>query len=155
MTTIEEAKTWLVKHAVAGHPVDCPVCEQRVVIYKRKLNSGMARVLIRAARLALTKEDPHRWLHIHDIFGGPKQDHRDWPLLRWWGFLVPRDKHTAAEKASGFWCVTEEGFNFLRGYDVPRRVHIYNNTCVGFSKERTNVSEALGDHFSYRELLGG
>jgi hypothetical protein len=104
MTTIEEAKTWLVKHAVAGHPVDCPVCEQRVVIYKRKLNSGMARVLIRAARLALTKEDPHR-------------------------------------------C--------LRGYDVPRRVHIYNNTCVGFSKERTNVSEALGDHFSYRELLGG
>lgn len=135
-------------------PVECPCCLRNATLYKRKLNSGMSRVLIRLYHLSVPSPD---WVHIHTIFGSGSQKHRDWTLTKFWGLIVPKPPgRTPEDNSSGYWMITAKGIEFVRNkISVPRHVFVWDNKAVGFSDESTDIVRSLSDKFDYAELMAG
>jgi hypothetical protein len=126
-------------------PIECRVCGQHVQLYRRKINSGMARALV---RLYLhNRQNPGMWMDYRDR--SAQGESRNHPYLRFWG-LIERGPE------AGFWRITDYGRDFVEDrVTVPRAVWHFNNTAYGFTAEQTTIRRALGDHFDLDELLFG
>ena len=149
LRTIEEAKAWLRDRIYDG--ADCPVCTQRVQLYRRKLNAGMAKALIQIYRHAGTE-----WTRVQDIPSGPKGG--DYAKLRFWGLLEPRGDVSEDGNSAGWWRVTDKGRAFVLDQAVvPSHVGTYNNKTYPLRDPVTliTVREALGERFKYDELMQG
>jgi len=146
--TVGEAKDFLHNHWEDG--CKCPACSQYVKLYKRKITSAMAYGLVLLYNHI--KETKPRPVHIEDFFkekNCPSSVRGDFAKLRWWGLI---DRH---DEKPGFYSLTPKGQFFVNGtVEVPRYCMIFNNKCYGFSNERTDIDRALGDEFSYSELMG-
>lgn len=130
----------------------CPCCRRKAKVYKRALNSGMIRVLLKIARACSGRD----WVHVHDIFQGGGQKHRDWPLLKHWNLVEPQTLRTGEKNSRGYWKLTDKGRDFLQGkIRVPSHVFVYNNTPVGFESKDVTAQEALGEPFNYFQVLNG
>lgn len=146
METIKEAKDFLNENYKEG--CICPCCNQTVKLYKRKLNSGMARVLI-----AMYKKGGS-FFHVKDYLReyNIKNTH-DWTLLKYWGLIEPMDNHKGGQEL-GYWSITEKGKQFCKGeLKLQKHVLIITNKMIGFSSEDTDIVESLGNHFDYNELM--
>ena len=146
MKTISEAKTFLNDNYKDG--CICPCCNQTVKLYKRKLNSGMARVLI-----AMYKKGGS-FFHVKDYLReyNIKNTH-DWTLLKYWGLIEPMENLKGGQEL-GYWCITEKGKQFCKGeMKLQKHVLIITNKMIGFSNEDTDIVESLGNHFDYNELM--
>lgn len=135
-----------------GEQATCPCCRRSGKIYKRKLNAGMASVLIRmyVVRRRLQTD----WLRIEDIFGSKKQDRRDWTVMQHWGLIESLDKRTSTENASGTWKLTERGVEFVLGKEsVQKHVYIWDDSVRGFSDEWITINDALESRFDYATLM--
>lgn len=150
--TLDKAKSIVMDNLSEG--VDCPCCGQFAKLYKRKLNSGMARALIRAYRQCQYDGSPYGWFHLMTI---TNHRWRDASVLTSWGFLEARSDDKPEDgktKTSGYYRLTSEGVKFALGkIDAPKRVFLFNDKVRGFSEERTSIEEALGDDFNYTELM--
>lgn len=148
--TIQQAKDWLRKRLKEG--ADCPVCNQRVQMYRRKINSGMARALIQIYRHAGTE-----WTRVQDIPDAPRGG--DYGKLRFWGLLEPRGDDAEDGNSAGYWRITDAGEAFVLGrLNVPSHVGTYNNRGYQLNDDEfTNIDirAALGNKFDYDELLRG
>ena len=147
--TIEEAKTYLRNNFSAG--LECPCCGQRVKLEKRKLNSGMARTLA-----YIYNHHPCEWIDVKDFLRQHKyKNAHDWTQLRHWKFIESGDNKDDAKGRTGTWRITTTGKQFIRG-EIKVRSHIFtfDNRFYGFSDAEIDIIEALGNHFSYRELMG-
>ena len=121
-------------------------------VYKRKLNSGMARVLIRLYRLG----GASRWVNVSELFPGVTHRGGEWSRTRFWMLVEPRDRRTIDKNAKGDWSLTPWGVEFVMGQArVPRYVFIWDNNPFRFSKETTSIGESLGDRFDYASLMRG
>lgn len=145
-TPLGVARDWTRKHAEDG--VACPVCTQRVQVYKRKLNSGMARSLI--AMYAIGGTD---WVHVPTAIGARS---REEGKLAYWGLveesLTPRDDGGRA----GWWRVTTKGEAFVRmQLRVPSHARVYNGNVLGLMGTYVTIADALGTKFNYSELMAG
>lgn len=149
--TIKEAKEFLRANFEKG--VDCPCCNQFVKLYKRKLNSGMAKTLIRIYK---ESGDGEKWIPVKEFLRQKKYHNgHDWTLLKYWDLLIekPKDENTQT-KNSGFWKITEKGKSFVENkINLPDRVFIYNNRVLGFSDKEVNIKHCLGAKFNYNEIL--
>ena len=146
MTTIQEAKDYLNNNYKEG--CKCPVCKQNVQLYKRKLNSGMARVLI-----AMYMHGDGL-IHVKDHLreGNIKNTH-DWTLLRYWKLISPAIENKGGQEV-GLWSITEKGKQYCRGeIKVQKHVLVLINKHIGFSDEEINIQGSLGEHFDYDELM--
>lgn len=149
MTTIEEAKIYLRENWNKG--CDCPVCTQFVRLWKQKINSQIAKCLI--SLYLISKSDNKRWVHIlREI----KPSNRMYSLARWWGLIEAKEYHGEDDKkSSGYWCLTIKGINFVENkIKIPKYALLFNNHFYKFSGEDVDISDALGQKFSYRELMG-
>jgi hypothetical protein len=156
-TTIQEAKAYLRANYSKG--VECPCCKQFVKLYKRKLNSGMARTLIliykesNRQNASGYKERP--WIHVKNLLMDLKaQNSHDWTLLKHWGLL--EDEITDPDRsANGYWRITMDGVNFVENrLSVPRVASFYNGKLIGMILNSfTDIVAALGDKFNYEELI--
>jgi hypothetical protein len=151
--TIAEAKAWLESRKFAG--AHCPCCEQLAKIYRRKLNSAMARDLIWLVRKAATQ--PEGWVEVSLI--GPISLHRSRELAKlvYWGLVEPRlIESVRGARTSGIWRPTSRGIAFANGrIALPKYVLVYNGEFLGYSPDgMTTITDALGDNFSYAELWG-
>lgn len=157
VVTLVEARTAYRSQLEGGASVECPCCERTGRIYRRKLNTGMARVLVRMYEVhhrEQAREPGKCWVHIHEVFGGRGQKHRDWPLLRLWGLVEPRTKRTRTENARGWWRLTELGRAFVQGHTrAPAHVLVFDGERIGASDEHITIREALGSRFDYGELM--
>lgn len=149
MNTVKEAKAYLKENFIKG--IDCPCCGQLVKLYKRKLNSNMAYVLI---QIFHSGKD---FIHVKDYLreNNIKNTH-DWTLLKHWGLIQERAclPEETGKKNSGFWRITKVGVWFVLGEsEVSKHILIYNNKFQGFSDETTTITHALGDSFNYYELM--
>jgi len=130
---------------------DCPCCGQRVQLYRRKLNSSMAYAL-----LLVVRDTTGDWLHVpthKDLarLGG------DFAKLRFWRLIEERSETNDASGGphAGYWRVTFRGRLFARGcIAVPRYVFVYNKRVRRVGDKLTTITDALGDRFSYPELMG-
>jgi hypothetical protein len=132
--------------------VVCPCCDKPANFYKRKLNSGMVDVLIRIYRAA--GGSPGEIVSIEQIFGSRKQDHRDWPLLRHWGLVQPASRRDSHKNAQGLWRITPLGIAFVEDKIAVAKYIVFIDGEPTEREGETTVREALGNAFSYPELMG-
>lgn len=138
----------------------CLCCGQRVKLYKRKLTSSMAYALVLIAKHYRTSNE---WLHVPTYFSKLELDPKtqaairgDYAKLEAWGFLRERtgEENIAGGPRAGFWRITPAGEAFVRGETrAPRHRYFFNRRARGSSDERITITEALGDRFSYPELM--
>lgn len=144
-TTLLQLKNWTRSHADEG--TTCPVCEQHVKVYKRKINSGMARSLIRMYNAAGTD-----WVHVPTTIGSRS---REEGKLRYWGLVEEELERRPDGGRSGYWRVTPVGELFVLGkMTVYSHARVYNGRCLGLSGDQVSIIDALGEKFSYDELMG-
>lgn len=149
------ARQWLRGQVDKGAP--CPCCTQFAKVYRRKLNSSMARALIHLTR----HTEPGEFVHIFTFARRFGFQHSDVPTLRFWGFLeashtepgAPPHERSAGAKESGVWAITDAGRAFVKGAPAPLRVHLFGGRRLGASDATTTIRQALGDKFDYEQLM--
>lgn len=151
-TTLAEARKHVAANSRDG--VICPCCTQLVKVYRRKLNSGMARCLIHMYRYHAQHGD--EWCHVHHYLVERGQYDGDFPKLRHWGLIeVLEGERADGSSRVGFYRITAQGRAFVREeVDAPRAVFLFNDKVLAVDEEeRTTIRTALGDKFNYDELM--
>jgi hypothetical protein len=133
--TVGEARTWLQDRLPDG--TRCPVCHQHAKVYRRKMNSGMARVLILMYRAAGLGWQKTRGIDNSGTIA----------KCAYWGLVEPGRR--------GTWRVTEAGARFVNGlYLVPSHVEVYDGRLLRMDPTTlVTIWDALGDDFDYQELM--
>lgn len=139
-------RNWLRQHADEG--TTCPACTQHVKVYRRKVNSGMARSLIAMFVIAGTD-----WVHVPTKIGARS---REEGKLAYWGLVEespdPRDDGGRA----GWWRVTDRGKAFVLGQiTIPTYARVYNGRVLNFDGAYVDIKTALGTKFNYDDLMAG
>ncbi len=145
--TVRDAQQLLARES--KHGATCPVCLRPAKIYRRKLNSGMARSVI-----LMYAKAGHGWLHVSSY---PDISSREEGKLAHWGLVEESSRKRADGGRGGWWRVTEHGAAFARG-EVKVRSHIlttYNKGFLGYSGDLISIEQALGEKFDYEELMNG
>jgi len=127
---------------------ECPCCKRFARVYKRKLNSGMARDLIKMYRLG--------GFHAPVCVSALGTNGPEISRLRRWGFVRPIEKQDGDEhkKTSGKWMITENGLKFIHDeLKVPSHIVTLDNDFMGFDGKAVNITACLGKHFNYQELM--
>lgn len=144
--TLGEARQWLRDRSNEG--ARCPCCTQFAKVYRRKINSGMARSLIEMYRIAGTG-----WVHVPTQIGARS---REEGKLAYWSLVMesaePRDDGGRA----GWWSVTPLGREFVLGQRrQPKYALVFDGRCLTHDwSETVSIHDALGDKFDYDELMG-
>lgn len=126
--------------------VICPGCGQFAKVYKRKVNSGMARSLIAMYRAGGTT-----WVDVTSV---TDRRSREEGKLAYWGLVEEFTEGRADGGRAGMWRVTRRGEQFVLGtLTVPQTAEVYNGTCLRTYGPETSIVTALGDKFDYRELM--
>jgi hypothetical protein len=147
-STLAEATQWLRERADDGER--CPCCRQFVKVYRRTINSTMARVLVLAHRT----HGP-AWFRLRDIEnrigrGGSSEAGK----LRYWGLLEEETARRPDGGRSGWWRVTEKGAEFVAGAPVPKYARIYDGRLLGLlDGQHINIRDAFGTKFDFEELM--
>lgn len=133
--------------------IDCPCCGQFYKVYKRKLNSSMARALIAIYNEASNR--PREWLYIPSFLSDHKLN-ANTALLRYWNLIEPMESaNLKTNLTRGMWKITGTGIAFVEGKIRVLKYGLFcNQKFLGFDgTETTSIEESLGDHFNLEELL--
>ena len=149
--TLGEARATLRNTALKG--ASCPCCGQLVKVYKRKLHSEMAVFLCRLVRRAGME---YKWVNVRHVLRGGEETQKastDGAYLTRWR-LVETKRAKPGEPGAGLYRPTELGVRFvMRKIRVPSHIYMFNNTLIGFTDKLVTIDDALGDKFSYEELM--
>jgi hypothetical protein len=150
--TLGEAKDWLRERLHDG--ACCPLCTQFAKIYRRKINSGMARALIALYRASLAADDLDATHHLASLARWTHEGAQ----LAWWG-LIEQDPDERREDGgrSSWYRLTATGVWFVRDQiRLPKYVEIYDGLPRKLDlSEQASIVDALGTKFDYRELMEG
>lgn len=133
----------------------CRVCNQNVKMYKKSIDSEMAKYLIEIYKQ--DKKTPNKiWFHVEGDLGVTLKVGGSWAKLRFWELIEekPKDPENKAKRTSGLWRITDKGKRFVLLQDsVKKYVKLYNQTFYGFEGEDSDIREALGEKFNYSNLM--
>lgn len=139
-TSLGDAKEWLRRRVEDGEK--CPCCGQFSKVYKRKINSGMARALI-----SMYKQSTLEWFHLPSVRTWTS---RDEAALAYFGLI----EQAGVGFAQGTWRVTELGQLFVLGrIRVHKYARVYDGRLLGLQGDLVDIKDALGDKFDYEELM--
>ena len=129
----------------------CPCCGQLVRSYKRKLHAQMAAWLCSLVRQA---GPGGRWVSIDELpaRGG------DYGKLVHWGLVEQKAKtpEDTKRRTSGLWRPTLRGYQWVRNeLSVPKYAEVRLGQLVQLTGEYISITDALGTHFDYAELMWG
>lgn len=140
-----EARAWL-REQVRHDGAKCPVCRQFAKVYRRSINSAMARGLIVCWRAA--RQEP---FHLPTVIGHLAGDHAK---LRYWGLLDEENREREDGGRAGWYRITDDGLAFVQGVGtVPKYALIYDSQLLGLDGPDVTIRDALGARFDLRELL--
>lgn len=143
-TPLAQLRAWL--HSKRAEGVTCPVCDQHVKIYRRKVNAGMARSLISMYRAGGTD-----FVHLPTAVGARS---REEGKLRYWGLVEEQSGRRGDGGRSGYWRVTEAGELFIANkLRIRQYAEVYDGQCLALTGEMVNIKDAIGDAFAYDELM--
>ena len=124
----------------------CPCCTQYAKVYRRKINSGMARSLIRMWRLAGTD-----WINVPTSIGARS---REEGKLAYWQLVEESTDVRDDGGRAGWWRVTERGAQFVTNQlKVPKYARVYDGRCLGLRGELVTIRRCLSSRFDYDELM--
>lgn len=123
----------------------CVVCDRKCKEYHRPMYASQAADLIRL--YWVDRDQPSEKVFHANRFRRGKND-GGFALLQNWGLAISGVK-------AGFWGITEKGKQFVnRSLRVPKRVVMYNDEFLRFDLDETiDIDDALGEDFSYTELM--
>jgi hypothetical protein len=143
--TLAQAKAWLRLRLKDG--AQCPCCTQLAKTYRRKLNSGMARVLI-AQWGSYGQSFCHTARLVPSLREGAK--------LAYWGLLEADERRRDDGGHAGWWRITDKGAQFVaNSITVPKYVVVYDDRVLRLEGDHISIRDALGDGFNYDELMRG
>ena len=153
-----EAKSYVRTNVYDG--VRCPCCEQYAKVYKRTVNSAMARLLIWLHRKS---QQEYRWYNIHEfpLIQG-RRGGGDFAKLAYWGLVKSYDQEvengtqssSPYSLGSGRWKIVPDGSDFVANTALIRKyANVYNGKLLGLSGDMIGISTCLGTHFSLEELM--
>ncbi len=126
----------------------CPLCTQMAKVYRRKINSTMARALIKIYAAGGTTS----FVHTASLPG----DTHEASQLSWWGLIEEEGVTRPDGGRAGHWRVTARGERFVRHDEaVPTYALIYDGRVLGLEGDLVYISTALGKRFNYHELMAG
>lgn len=147
--SLRDAQNWLRDQVDDG--ARCPCCTQYAKVYRRKINSGMARALVE-----MYVKARNDWIHKPTALSGLGAAARDESLLRYWGLIEESSEEREDGGRAGWWRVTELGSDWLHArVTVPKYARVYDGRCLGLTGEPCTAAEALGARFDLRELMAG
>ena len=131
----------------------CDCCGGKTKLYRRKLNSGQARVLIALYHAV-------DWVHLgRTIPALVAEVQGDTSKLTHWGLAEARPSESDSTKRdSGIWRITADGRAFvLRTHEVPSHAYVASpgDRLLGMESTTVDIVEALGEGFNYHELMRG
>jgi len=128
----------------------CPCCDRWGKIYRRNLNSSMARALMWLV------EFPDRgdgWTHVPSNAPAWMLRTQQLPTLHLWGLVQGADTETKLA-SSGLWKPTTKGRSFaLNTAAVKKYVYVYNNTVMAMDGDDIWIVDALGSKYNYHEIM--
>lgn len=131
----------------------CPCCTQFAKVYRRKITSTMARLLIR-----LWIEAGREWAHMPTVTSraSTSASSGDPAKLRYWGLLEEADVERDDGGRAGWWRITDDGEAYVRAaLRVRKYARVYDGRCLGHDGDLVDIVDALGDRFNYRDLMEG
>ena len=150
LVTIEEGRAFLETNKEAGS--FCPCCDRLDKVYKRALNSRMARGLIwlyfasdKGAHDVALSTAPAWLLQTNEL-----------ATTRYWGFIVqaPKEEGDLSRRTSGVWNMHQRGILAVeRKITFPRRVHTYRGEVIGWDEHEIYIDTAVGVRFNYPKLM--
>lgn len=142
---ISEARVLLKKKIENG--IDCPVCDQRAQVYRRKIHAGMARTLV-----AMYREGQRAPVYLPDI----PQKSRDSSYLALWGLIEEEGVRRDDGGRAGWWRVTEKGERWLKNETwVHKYAYVYDGAVLWHEGVPWTIRDALPTFFNFRELMDG
>jgi len=150
-TKVKHAKKLLFDYVSAkkSNHADCPLCEQLVKVYRRKVTSSMARMLIKMYRF-----DGKNFIYLPDLRSG--NDSRDDAMMQYWGLIEEEKIRRPDGGRAGYWKVTDAGEEWLKGSTtIPCYALVYNGKCLGFEGKDATIKDALGKNFNLEDLMNG
>jgi len=146
LVTLADARAWLADQLQRSGAI-CPCCSQLAKVYKRKLNSNMARTLIIGYRTVQMA-----WFHAPTTVG----DRGELAKLRYWGLVEEEQTLRGDGGRAGWWRVTPKGQQFILGQiELPAHALVYDGALLRLDESDGYISirDALGEKFSYQELM--
>lgn len=152
--TLDEAREFIADGMMEPGGVDCPCCSQKVKLYSRHLNSGMARALI-----AIYHEEEHgKYFEVCKRLLANQSINAmalEFSKLKFWE-LIEKSPSEKGAVTAGNWRITDRGVAFVEGLlEVPRTAFVFNNKLMAYSEDVTDINKALADKFDYEELMEG
>lgn len=147
-TTLGDVKAWLTERLLKG--VKCPACQQLARVYKRTVTSASARTLIAAVR-----RHGRDWFHMSTLESAIGNKSRgETAKLVYWG-LIEKDPERRDDGGISSWFrVTENGRLFMQGsITVPKYALTYDAQLIRHEGPEISIRDALGNKFSYEELM--
>lgn len=148
--TVEEARKEMDDLLLDGESVICPVCDQHAKIYKRRVNSSMARGLI-SMFLAFGTD----FGYLQDVRRQHgESDNREESKLRFWELVEEDPRRRDDGGRAGYWRVTDKGVAWLdREITIPKYVLLYNNEMIDYRDPQVTIDDCLGKNFRLDELM--
>ena len=117
------------------------------------MNSNMCMTMI-----ALFRKKKFGFVRVEEflrVHGYPRSG--DFPYLVHWGLLEKmQGKREDGSSRNGFYKLTDKGRQFvLREITVPQTLITFNGKCEGFEGKEVDITDGLGKHFRYDELMKG
>lgn len=143
--TLKEARDLLRTLVDDGHA--CPLCTRFAKVYRRKVTSSMARMLIRMYRAGGTD-----WVYLPSLRDG--NGAMDTTMTQYWGLIEEERVKREDGGRAGWWRLTPLATRFVLGQaTVPKYARIYDGRCLGLTGEPVTIHDCLGSKFNYRELM--
>lgn len=156
--TVGQARDWL-EARMYGEGAECPCCTQFVKVYRRKLNAGMGRVLIK-----LWHKAGLEWTYLpHVDYAEGQTEVRavghsgEMCMTRFWGLIepLPNTERNDGSTRVGWWRMTPLGRDFVGGVvQVQKYAIMYAGRCLELDGPMVGIRDVLGDKFDYSELMG-
>jgi len=145
--TLADARDLLRQLVTDGHR--CPCCTQLAKVYRRKVNSGMARALLTMYRTGGTSS----WVHVTDIDGG--RHGGEIGKLRYWNLIEAMPARRDDGGHAGYWRVTARGQDWLAGRTtIPKYALLYDGKLLRLDDtQHATISDALGTPFHLGDLM--
>lgn len=160
-TSLEDSKRAFEADIEKDDEAICETCGRKTKVYRRKLNSSMARGLVWLVNQAVSWEDKKiqdiAWINIPEK--APREFVKSFQLgtLKHWGLVEQKKNSDKTKRTSGVWRPTHQGALFVVHPWMEVRSHaiIRNGFLEKLDGKLIGIEKALGEHFDYEELMRG
>jgi len=158
VSTVDAARDMVRGLMYTDAGVVCPVCDRLAKVYRRKINAGMLKPLLRLYALCPLARDTDGYVKI-GVGGAFRTAGGDYAKLTLWGMIEPLPNAERADGSTrvGFWRITEWGRRFVEGKAAaPKYMYEYHGKPVTVDAGRPEKMVTVYDldpTFDFGEMM--